>query len=94
MINFLHDRMGFDDGIIRRLCTFKDFAMKGKIYSSEFNQSFETKRSICVIKEDENGKFEFEIEGVPHVNWFRKKMNEFRDAIGIPKLRQNKDMQL
>lgn len=31
---------------------------------------------------------------LPHVNWFRKKMNEFRDAIGIPKPRQNRDMQL
>ena len=76
-INFLRDRLGFDDGIIRRLCTFKDVAIKGKLYSSEFNQSFETKRSICAIKENENGKFDFNIDGVPHVSWFRKKMSEF-----------------
>ena len=58
---------------LRRLCTFKDVAIKGKLYSSEFNQSFETKRSICAIKENENGKFDFNIDGVPHVSWFRKR---------------------
>ena len=93
-INFLCDRLGFDDGIIRRLCTFKDITIKGKLYSSEFNQSFDTKHSVCSIKEDENGKFDFKIDGVSHVNRFRRKMNEFREAIGIPKPRQNKGMQL
>lgn len=93
-INFLRDRLGFDDGIIRRLCTFKDVAIKGKLYSSEFNQSFETKRSVCAIKENENGKFDFNIDGVPHVSWFRKKMSEFREAIGIPKPRQNRGIKL
>ena len=93
-INFLRDRLGFDDGIIRRLCTFKDVAIKGKLYSSEFNQSFETKRSICAIKENENGKFDFNIDGVPHVSWFRKKMSEFREAIRIPKPKQNRGIKL
>ena len=46
------------------------------------------------IKQDENGKFDFKIDGVSHVNWFRKKMNEFREAIGIPKPRQNRSMKL
>ena len=93
-INFLRDRLGFDDVIIRKFCTFKDVTIKGKLYSSEFNQSFDTKRSVCSIKEDENGKFDFKIDGVSHVNWFRRKMNEFREAIRIPKPRQNKGMQL
>ena len=93
-INFLRDRLGFDDGIIRRLCAFKDVAIKGKLYSSEFNQSFETKRSVCAIKENENGKFDFNIDGVPHVSWFRKKMSEFRESIGIPKPRQNRGIKL
>lgn len=39
-------------------------------------------------------KFDFKIDGVSHVNWFRKKMNEFREAIGIPKPRQNRSMKL
>lgn len=93
-INFLRERLGFNDNIIRRLCTFKDVPIKGKLYSSEFNRDFETQRAICSIKEDENGKFDFKIDGVSHVSWFRKKMNEFRETIGIPKPRQNRGMQL
>jgi len=89
-INFLRERLGFNDNIIRRLCTFKDVPIKGKLYSSEFNRDFETQRAVCSIKEDENGKFDFKIDGISHVSWFRKKMNEFREAIGIPKPRQNR----
>lgn len=87
MINFLRERLGFDDGIIRKLCAFKDVSVKGKLYSSEFSRSFETHRSVCAIKEDENRKFDFKIDGVSHVSWFRNKMREFREAIGIPKPR-------
>ena len=93
-MNFLRERLGFNDDIIRRLCTFKDVPIKGKLHSSEFSRDFETQRAVCSIKEDENGKFDFKIDGVSHVNWFRKKMNEFREAIGIPKPRQKRGMQL
>lgn len=93
-INFLRERLGFEDGTIRRLCASKDVSIKGKLYSSEFNRYFETQRAVCSIKEDENGKFDFKIDGVSHVSWFRKKMNGFREAIGIPKPRQNRCMPL
>ena len=94
VINFLRDRLKFNDGIIRRLCEFKEVGIKGELYSSEFNRSFDTRHSVCSIKQDENGKFDFKIDGVSHVNWFRKKMNEFREAIGIPKPRQNRGIKL
>jgi hypothetical protein len=94
VINFLRERLGFNDGIIRRLCEFKEVGIKGELYSSEFNRSFDTRHSVCSIKQDESGKFDFKIDGVSHVNWFRKKMNEFREAIGIPKPRQNRSMKL
>lgn len=94
VISFLRERLGFNDGIIRRLCEFKEVGIKGELYSSEFNRSFDTRHSVCSIKQDENGKFDFKIDGVSHVNWFRKKMNEFREAIGIPKPKQNRSMKL
>ena len=94
VISFLRERLGFNDGIIRRLCEFKEVGIKGELYSSEFNRSFDTRHSVCSIKQDENGKFDFKIDGVSHVNWFRNKMNEFREAIGIPKPRQNRSMKL
>ena len=68
----------------------KQFHITGKLYSSEFNQNFEVKRSVCSIREDENGKFDFNIDGVSHVSWFRRKRDEFREAIGIPKTKQNR----
>ena len=88
VINFLRERLGFNEGIIRKLCEFKEVGIKGELYSSEFNRSFDTRHSVCSIKQDESGKFDFKVGGVSHVNWFRKKMNEFREAIGIPKPRQ------
>ena len=94
VINFLRDRLGFNDGIIRRLCEFKEVGIKGELYSSEFNRSFDTRHSVCAIRQDESGKFDFKIDGVSHVSWFRKKMNEFRDAIGIPKQRQDRGIKL
>ena len=94
VINFLRDRLGVNDGIIRRLCEFKEVGIKGELYSSEFNRSFDTRHSVCSIKQDESGKFDFKIDGVSHVNWFRKKMHEFREVIGIPKPRQNRSMKL
>lgn len=72
IINFLRDRLGFNDGIIRRLCEFKEVGIKGELYSSEFNRSFDTRHSVCSIRQDENGRFDFKIDGVSHVNWFRK----------------------
>lgn len=93
-INFLRERLGFKDEIIRMLCTFKDVPIKGKLYSSEFNRDFETRRAVCSIKEDENGKFDFKIDGVSHVSWFRRKRDEFMEAIGIPKPRQNRGIKL
>ena len=58
---FLRERLGFNDYIIRRLCTFKDVPIKGKLHSSEFNRDFETQHAVCSIKEDDNGKFDFKI---------------------------------
>ena len=94
VISFLRERLGFNDGIIRRLCEFKEVGIKGELYSSEFNRSFDTRHSVCSIKQDESGKFDFKIDGVSHVNWFRKKMNEFRETIGIPKQRQDRGIKL
>lgn len=34
MINFLRERLGFKDDIIRKLCAFKDVFITGKLYSS------------------------------------------------------------
>ncbi len=35
-IKFLRDTLNFSDGLIKKLCMFKDVTIKGKLYSSEF----------------------------------------------------------
>ena len=52
---------------------FKDVTIKGKLYSSEFRQLFKTDGSVCSLKENTDGKFDFNIDGVSHVSWFRRK---------------------
>ena len=93
-IKFLRDTLHFGDAVIRKLCMFKDVSITGELYSREFNQSFEAKRAICSIREDENGKFYFKIDGVSHVNWFRRKKDEFMEALGMPTKRQNRGIKL
>ena len=94
VINFLRDRLGFNDGIIRRLCEFKEVGIKGELYSSEFNRSFDTRHSVCSIKQDESSKFDFKIDGVSHENWFRRKKDEFMEALGGTTRKQNRDIRL
>lgn len=94
VISFLRDTLHFGDAVIRKLCMFKDVSITGELYSREFNQSLEAKRAICSIKEDENGKFDFKIDGVSHVNWFRRKKDEFMEALGMPTKRQNRGIKL
>ncbi len=96
MINFLRERLRFKDSTIRKLCEFKNVTVSGSFYSSEFNQNFEAKHSVCSIKQEENGGYDFKIDCVSHVSWFRKKRDEWREAMGIPKQRQtqNRGMKL
>lgn len=76
-IKFLRDTLNFGDAVIRKLCTFKDVSIKGELYSREFNQYFRTDGAVCSIKQDTEGKFDFKIDGVSHVSWFRRKKDEF-----------------
>lgn len=38
--------------------------------------------------------YEFNIDGVSHVNWFRRKKNEFMEALGMPARIQNRGISL
>lgn len=73
VINFLCDRLGFNDGIIRRLCEFKEVGIKGELYSREFNQHFKANGAVCSLKQDTEGRFELNIDDVSYINWFRRK---------------------
>ena len=88
-IKFLRDTLNFGDAVIRKLCTFKDVSIKGELYSREFNQHFRADKTICSLKEDKEGNFNLNIDGVSHVSWFRRKKDEFIQSLGVPTNRQN-----
>lgn len=79
-IKFLRDTLNFSDGLIKKLCMFKDVTIKDELYSSEFQQLFKVDGSVCLLKEISDGKFELNIDGVSHVNCFRRKKDEFMEA--------------
>ena len=87
-IKFLRDTLNFGDGLIKKLCIFKDVTIKGELYSTEFRQHFKTDGSVCSLIETSDGKFDLKIDGVSHVSWFRRKKYEFMKALGLPKQEQ------
>lgn len=91
MIKYLSENMGFTDDLIRKLCTFKDVSVTGKLYSSEHNQSFSANGAICSLKQDREGHFDLNIDGVSRHSWFRRKKDEFMEALGLPTSRRNQN---
>ena len=93
-IKFLRETLNFGDTVIRKLCTFKDVSIKGELYSREFNQHFRADKTICSLKEDKEGNFNLNIDGVSHVSWFRRKKDEFMQALGVPTRKHDKGIRL
>lgn len=93
-ISFLRDTLNFGDGLIKKLCMFKDVTIKGELYPSEFRQHSKTDSSVCSLKETSDGKFDLKIDGVSHVSWFRRKKDEFMEISGLPTKKQNRDIKL
>ena len=77
-IKFLRETLNFGDTVIRKLCTFKDVSIKGELYSREFNQHFRADKTICSLKEDKDGNFNLNIDGVSHISWFRRKTSSWK----------------
>ena len=95
MIKYLSEKMGFNDNLIKALCTFKEIPVKGKLYSTMFNQSFSADGAVCSLKEDKEGRFDLRIDGVSHHSWFSRKKDEFMEALGLPTSRsQNRGLKL
>lgn len=95
MIKYLSEKMGFNDNLIKALCTFKEIPVKGKLYSTMFNQSFSADGAVCSLKEDKEGGFDLRIDGISHHSWFRRKKDEFMEALGLPtSRRQNRGLKL
>lgn len=93
-IKFLRDTLNFGDAVIRKLCTFKDVSIKDELYSREFGQHFRADKTRCSLKEDKDGNFNLNIDGVSHVSWFRRTKDEFMQSLGMPTRRRDKGIRL
>ena len=82
-IKSLRDTLNFGDALIRKLCAFKDVSIKGDLFSPKFRQHFKADGAVCSLKQDAEGNFNFKIDGVSHVSWFRRKQDEFMEALGL-----------
>ena len=91
MIKYLSEKMGFTDELIRKLCAFKDVSVTGKLYSSEHKQSFSANGAVCSLKQDREGHFDLNIDGVSRHSWFRRKKDEFMEALGLPTSRRSQN---
>lgn len=93
--------MRFSENLIKEILKIKPVGFKGKIYSPEYKQYFDTSHSVAEIKpnpKDEN-KLHLTIDGVSPTNWFRQKYREFQEAIGLkqkqkPEVGKNKDFRM
>ena len=93
-IKFLRDTLNFGDTVIKKLCMFKDVSIKGELYSREFNQLFKADGAVCSLRQDMEGKFELNIDGVSHVSWFRRKKDEFIKKLKVSTRKQNRGIKL
>ncbi len=93
-IKFLRDTLNFGDAVIRKLCTFKDVSIKGELYSHEFNRHFKAHGAVCSFKQDSDGKYNFNIDGVSHVSWFRRKRDEFIEKLRPQARKHSRGIQL
>ena len=95
MIKYLSEKMGFNDNLIKALCTFKELPVKGKLYSTMFNQSFSADGAVSSLKDDRVGRFDLRIDGISHHSCFRRKKDEFMEALGLPTSRsKNRGLKL
>lgn len=84
-IEKLLQAMRFSENLIKEILKIKPVGFKGKIYSPEHKQYFETSRSVAHIKPDEkdSNKLHLTIDGINPTDWFRKKYREFQEAISV-----------
>lgn len=96
LIDFCQNTLKFSERVIRELCKLKEIRLKGDFYSTEFNRKFHDENAAFIFKEDKNRKGHYHIcvNGIPLVQWFRQKANEWRNGLRIASTRQDKGLKI
>ena len=96
LIDFCQNTLKFSERVIQELCKLKEIRLKGDFYSAEFNRKFHDENAAFIFKEDKNRKGHYHIcvNGIPLVQWFRQKANEWRNGLRIASTRQDKGLKI
>jgi len=84
--------VGFTEELTRRIVSLQPVEFKGRLYSKEYKEKFRTEHSTATVERDpqEKGKFRLCIDGVPILDWFRKKFQEIKEKLGLNTPVENK----
>ena len=84
--------VGFTEELTRRIVSLQPVEFKGKLYSKEYKEKFRTEHSTAIVERNpqEKGKFRLCIDGIPILDWFRKKFQEIKEKLGLNTPVENK----
>ena len=84
--------VGFTEELTRRIVSLQPVEFKGRLYSKEYKEKFRTEHSTATVERNpqEKGKFRLCIDGIPILDWFRKKLQEIKEKLGLNTPVENK----
>ena len=84
--------VGFTEELTRRIVSLHPVEFKGRLYSKEYKEKFRTEHSTATVERNpqEKGKFRLCIDGIPILDWFKKKFQEIKEKLGLNTPVENK----
>ena len=84
--------VGFTEELTRQIVSLQPVGFKGRLYSKEHKEKFRTEHSTATVERNpqEKGKFRLCIDGIPILDWFRKKFQEIKEKLGLNTPVENK----
>ena len=84
--------VGFTEELTRRIVSLQPVEFKGRLYSKEHKEKFRTEHSTATVERNpqEKGKFRLCIDGIPILDWFRKKFQEIKEKLRLNTPVENK----
>lgn len=85
--------VGFTEEMTRQLVNFQPVGFRGKLYSREYREKFRTEHSTATVERNpqEKGKFRLCIDGMPILEWFRKKFQELKEKLGVSRTQKEEN---
>ena len=84
--------VGFTEELTRRIVSLQPVEFKGRLYSKQYKEKFRTEHSTATVERNpqEKGKFRLCIDGIPILDWFKKKFQEIKEKLGLNTPVENK----